>query len=150
MMHIQCLEQVVERDPRYPYEAYEFIFAALAHTQKLLDRLPREEADEDAPEEAGPEEEEPEEAGPSHHVSGAELMHGVRDLALREFGLMARTVFRMWGINNTSDFGEIVFNLIEAGLMSKTDEDTRTDFADVYDLDEALVRDYHIEATEGD
>ncbi len=142
MMHIQCLEEVVERDPRYPYEAYEFIFAALAHTQKLLGRLPHEEAEED---EAGDAE-----AEPCHHVSGAELLHGVRDLALREFGLMARTVFRMWGINNTSDFGEIVFNLIEAGLMSKTDEDTRADFADVYDLDEALVHDYHIEVTEGD
>jgi len=142
MMHIQCLEEVVERDPRYPYEAYEFMFAALAHTQKLLDRLPREEPDEEEAGEA--------EGQTCHHVSGAELLHGVRDLALREFGLMARTVFRMWGVNNTSDFGEIVFNLIEAGLMSKTDEDTRADFADVYDLDEALVQDYHIEATEGD
>ena len=140
MMHIQCLEEVVERDPRYPYEAYEFIFAALAHTQKLLGRLPRAEAEEET--EEG-------EAEPCHHVSGAELLHGVRDLALREFGLMARTVFRMWGINNTSDFGEIVFNLIEAGLMSKTDEDTRADFADIYDLED-LVRDYQIEGTEGE
>ena len=61
-------------------------------------------------------------------------------------GLLARTVFRMWGINRTDDFGELVFNLVEAGLMSKTDEDSRKDFHAVYDLDEALVRGYRIEA----
>src|SRR5947208_16403628 len=100
----------MRRDPAYAYEADEFRFAALAHTQKLLGRA----ADEPA-----------EEPDASHHVSGPELLEGVRDLALREFGLMARTVFRMWGINNTSDFGEIVFNLVEANLMSKTDRDAR-------------------------
>ena len=97
----------MRRDPRYAYEAYEFVFAALAHTQKLLGREP--------PREPG---DEPE---PHHHVSGPELLDGIRDLALREFGLMARTVFRLWGINRTDDFGEIVFNLVEANLMSKTD-----------------------------
>ena len=134
MMHIQCLEDMVRRDPSYAYEAYEFVFAALAHTQKLLGRAPEE------PVEEPPEDEEVVE----HHVSGPELLEGIRDLALREFGLMARTVFRMWGIDRTADFGEIVFNLIEANLMSKTDEDCRADFVGVYDLDQALVRDYRI------
>ena len=134
MMHIQCLEEMVRRDPRYAYEAYEFVFNALAHTQKLLGRTPQEPAEEP------PEDEEV----VKHHVSGPELLDGIRDLALREFGLMARTVFRMWGIDRTADFGEIVFNLIEANLMSKTDEDCRADFVGVYDLDQALVRDYRI------
>src|SRR6266849_10657168 len=111
-MYQARLAEVVQRDPRYAYEAYEFVFAALGHTQKFLGRLP---ADPAAP-------------GPQHHVAGGELVHGIRDLALREFGLMARIVFRMWGINRTADFGEIVFNLIEANLMSKTDEDCRADF----------------------
>ena len=132
MTHIPCLEEIVNRDPRFAYEAYEFIFAALAHTQKMLG-LETELSEEEA---------ESEEA--VHHVSGPELLAGVRDLALREFGLMARTVFRAWGIGATGDFGELVFNLIEAGLMSKTDEDHRLDFVDVYDLDEALS-DYRIE-----
>jgi uncharacterized repeat protein (TIGR04138 family) len=132
MMHHPKLDELLRRDPRYPYEAYEFIFAALAHAQKLLDRLPNLEA-------IGQEE---------HHVTGPELLEGVRDLALREFGLMARTVFRAWGINNTSDFGEIVFNLIEANLMSKTSEDNRLDFHNVYDLDKVLVQDFRIEARE--
>jgi uncharacterized repeat protein (TIGR04138 family) len=61
---------------------------------------------------------------------------------------MARTVFARWGIQRTGDFGEIVFNLIAAGLMSKTDEDTREDFRDVYDLDQALVQGYRIQLDE--
>ena len=60
-----------------------------------------------------------------NHVSGRELCDGVVDLARREFGRMARIVFRLWGINQTDDFGEIVFNLIDANLMSKTDRDDR-------------------------
>lgn len=131
MSHIPVLADVVRRDPRYAYEAYEFIFLALEHTQKMLGHEP-EEPDPDT----------------SHHVSGPELVAGIRDLALREFGLMARTVFRLWGINKTADFGEIVFNLIESSLMSKTDQDARDDFADVFDLDEALMEGYQIPVRE--
>src|SRR5437879_1932730 len=129
-MHHAGLAEVVRRDPRYAYEAYEFVFAALTHTQRVLGRRPPE-----LPEG---------EIGPEHHVRGPELLEGIRDLALREFGLMARTVFRMWGIERTDDFGEIVFNLVESGLMSKTDEDSRADFHAVYDLDEALVQGFRI------
>lgn len=135
-MHHPGLAEVVRRDPRYTYEAYEFVFAALSHTQRLLGRIPQEGASA--------------EIGPQHHVSGAELLNGIRDLALREFGFMARTVFRMWGIEKTDDFGEIIFNLVESNLMSKTDEDTREDFHDVYDLDEALVRGFRIQLEEID
>src|SRR5947208_1639544 len=79
MRHIQELEEMVRRDPRFAYEAYEFVFAALAHTQKLLGRSSQE------PPEEPPDDEEAVE----HHVSGPELLEGIRDLALREFGLMA-------------------------------------------------------------
>jgi uncharacterized repeat protein (TIGR04138 family) len=130
------LADASRRDPRYAYEAYEFIFAALHHTQKVLGREP--------PDEVRGQQG----ADPRHHVSGPELLDGVRDLALREFGLMARTVFRMWGIKGTGDWGEIVFNLIEAGLMSKTSADRREDFQNVYDLDEALVRGFRIQLDE--
>jgi uncharacterized repeat protein (TIGR04138 family) len=131
-MHHPKLDELVRRDPRYPYEAYEFVFEALAHTQQMLGRVPPAEGAEE----------------PDYHVSGPQLLHGVRDLALRQFGLMARTVFRMWGINRTDDFGEIVFNLVEAGLMSKTDQDNRRDFQNVYDLDQALVHDFRIDLHE--
>ena len=122
------LEELVRRDPRYPLEAYEFVFAALTHTQRLLGRNPSPDA--------GREDD--------HHVCGPQLLEGVRDLALREFGLLARTVFRMWGIDRTDDFGELVFNLVEAGLMSKTNQDDRHDFHAVFDLDKALGE-YRIE-----
>jgi len=131
-MHHPKLDEVVRGDPRYAYEAYEFVFAALAHTQRMLGRVPPREGVGEA----------------DYHVSGPQLLEGIRDLALREYGLMARTVFRMWGINRTADIGEIVFNLVAANLMSKTAKDSRDDFRDVYDLDQVLVRDYRIEVKE--
>jgi uncharacterized repeat protein (TIGR04138 family) len=135
-MHHPKLADLVRRDPRYAYEAYEFVFAALTHTQKILGRS--------VPDDAGTE------PGPNHHVSGRELLQGVRDLALREYGLMARIVFHIWGIDRTDDFGEIIFNLVEANLMSKTPNDTRADFHNVYDLDQALVQEYRLRLDEAE
>src|SRR5262245_52862590 len=97
-MHYTGLAEVVKRDPRYAHEAYEFVFDALEHTQRLLGRVP--------PKGTGGE------AASQYHVTGQELLQGIRDLALREFGLMAHTVFRLWGVQRTADFGEIVFNLV--------------------------------------
>jgi uncharacterized repeat protein (TIGR04138 family) len=132
MMHHNALAEVVRKDPRYAYEAYEFVFSALHHTQKMLGRPARAQSGGEIGE-------------PQHHVSGTDLVQGIRDLALREFGLMARTVFRLWGISSTDDFGEIVFNLVESNMMSKTDEDRRADFHAVFDFDQALVHDYRIQ-----
>jgi uncharacterized repeat protein (TIGR04138 family) len=134
-IHQAQLADMVRRDPRYPYEAYEFIFMALKHTQRMLGRVP--------PSNTG-------EPPREYHVSGPELLAGIRDLALREFGLMARTVFRLWGINRTDDFGAIVFNLIQERLMSKTDDDTLADFHAVYDLDRDLLDGYRIALDEVD
>ncbi|MCS7160379.1 MAG: hypothetical protein RMJ19_07900 [Gemmatales bacterium] len=131
MPHSALLE-IYRRDPRYECEAYEFVFEALAYTQQKLGRVP-------------PEESEGERG--DYHVTGPELLDGIRELALEQFGRMALTVFHRWGIHTTDDFGEIVFNLIEAGLMSKRPEDSREDFHDVYDLEEALS-DYHIHLDE--
>ena len=131
-MYQARLADLVRRDPRYTYEAYEFVFAALTHTQKLLGRLPGKNDAADA----------------QYHVTGRELVAGIRDLALREFGFMARIVFRMWGIRSTADFGEIVFNLVQENLMSKTDQDCREDFRDVFDLDRELVQGFLIELDE--
>jgi uncharacterized repeat protein (TIGR04138 family) len=132
------LLEVVQRDPRFAYEAYEFLFHALHHSQKMLGR--------EQPEFA---EGETSSSDSAHHITGVELLQGVRDLALREFGLMAGTVFRQWGIRRTDDFGEMVFNLVEAGLMSKTQEDSQADFHAVFDLDQELVQGYRIPLDEG-
>jgi uncharacterized repeat protein (TIGR04138 family) len=130
------LAEIVRKDPRYSYEAYQFVQEALEYTQRKLGRLPKGEQEE--------------EIAQQHHVRGWELADGIRELALREFGFMARTVFRMWGIEKTDDFGEIVFNLVESNLMSKTTEDDRRDFHNIYDLDEALVKNFRIRLDEAE
>jgi uncharacterized repeat protein (TIGR04138 family) len=147
MTHFNAkLAEVVYKDTRYAYEAYEFIFQALHHTQQMLGRVPPTKAEPET--EKDPEKEALSEKEPRHHVSGPELLEGVRSLALREFGLMAPTVLNMWGIHKTDDFGEIVFNLVEAELMSKTSEDSRADFHNLFDLNQSLVDGYQIQIDE--
>ncbi|MSQ95717.1 MAG: hypothetical protein EXR98_14320 [Gemmataceae bacterium] len=127
---IKKLTPVVERDPRYAYEAYEFVFQALDHTLKTLGReLPDGKTDPD---------------DPDAHVSGRQLVEGICAYARQEFGLMACVVFRMWGVRRTNDFGEIVFNLIDAKLMNGTPDETRDDFHELFDLDEALMQGFRI------
>jgi len=128
----QQLLDLTRRDPRYAYEAYEFVFQALEHTHKLLGREPPDESESIDPNE------------PIYHVTVGQLLEGIRLCALQEFGLMAPVVLKLWGIRRTDDFGEIVFNLIEAKLMSKTSDDRREDFHNVFDLNEALLDGFRI------
>ncbi|MBN9517955.1 hypothetical protein J0H58_05470 [bacterium] len=113
-------------DSRFAYEAYEFVCEAVGFTQ---DRLGRTDI------EAGEDE---------NHVSGEELLRGACAMAVRDFGMMAPTVFRHWGIRRTDDFGEIVFKLIEAGRLSRSDEDDPDDFHAVFDLDKALTEGFEL------
>lgn len=113
----EALEQILRKDSRYDEHAYLFIREALDHTIKLLSK-PVE--------------------GPGRHVSGSELLEGIRDYALKEFGPMAHTVLKHWGISSSEDFGNIVFNLVDTGILGKTDEDRREDFAGGYDFDDAF------------
>jgi len=76
---------------------------------------------------------------PSRHVSGRQLCEGLRDFAIQEYGLLARTVLRRWRVYRTADFGCIVFAMVDAGMMQKTDEDTADDFADVYLFSDAFA-----------
>lgn len=112
---------------KYHTDAYRFVFEALQLAQERLKRTAQDADDESA------------------HISGPELLEGVRELALKKFGMLAKTVFHHWGVKSTDDFGRIVFELIERGEMRKTDRDQLTDFFDVYDFDKALVRDYTID-----
>ena len=109
---LERIRNVVEKDPRFPPEAYRFVFEALDFTVRSL--------------------------GIRRHISGVELLEGIRDYSLKQFGGMTRTVFRMWGIEKTADFGDIVFNMVEEGLMGKTDTDRRKDFENIYDFAEAF------------
>jgi len=76
----------------------------------------------------------------SQHVSGPELLEGLRVYALDQFGPLAKTVLESWGVQRCADFGEIVFNLIEYRVFSKTENDRREDFTEVFDFDDAFVK----------
>jgi uncharacterized repeat protein (TIGR04138 family) len=113
----QALALILHNDPRYHREAYLFVREALDHTQKTVVKEKR---------------------GSVRHVSGQELLVGIRDLALAQFGPMAATVLAEWGVHKCEDFGEIVFNMVEIGLLAKTDKDSRADFAGGYDFQDAF------------
>jgi uncharacterized repeat protein (TIGR04138 family) len=113
---------ICKEDSRFDRKAYTFVRQALDHTVKELRRK------------------NPERTGKSQHVSGAELLQGIRVYALDQFGPLTKTVLNTWGIRRCTDFGDIVFNLIEYNVFSKTENDRREDFADLYDFDEAFVK----------
>lgn len=125
----EMLDKITRRDPRYDREAYRFVRDALDFTQQQLTRS------QERPGRAG---RKGSKKAPPHHVSGRELLEGIRDHALKEYGPMVTTVFGEWGIRQTADFGEIVFNMVEAGLLNKTAEDSRQDFEQVYSFEEAF------------
>ncbi len=126
----EVVEGIVKRDPRYHLDAYHFLRDALDFTQSLVNRKARRSTKRRT--DAVPEEEEPK------HVSGPELLKGVKEFALEHFGPMTPTVFEEWGITRTRDFGEIVFNMVSEGLLSKTDADRLEDFEDIYDFSTAF------------
>jgi len=78
----------------------------------------------------------------NRHIRGEELLEGIRRLALDRFGPMTKTVFEQWGVLRTEDFGEIVFQLVDEGLLGKTEQDKMSDFSRGYDFDEAFVRNF--------
>ena len=75
----------------------------------------------------------------SRHITGPQLCVGLRDFAIEEYGLMARTVLKQWNIVSCEDFGRIVFAMVEAGMMHKTDEDRIDDFVAVFDFKDSFV-----------
>jgi uncharacterized repeat protein (TIGR04138 family) len=85
------------------------------------------------------------EPDPPRHLTGRELCEAIRRYALDQFGFMAKTVLNTWGVHNTGDFGNIVFNLIDIGEMSKTKDDRREDFDDVFDFETDLQGQFRIE-----
>lgn len=128
------LAGVLARDPRYPIQAYAFVLEALESTKndkkKSRTRVqPRGKASKQG-------------TPMSRHVTGRELCEGARRLALDHYGLMAISVLALWNIRSTSDIGEIVYNLIASGDLEKTPSDSRADFDDVFNFEDALRRNY--------
>lgn len=110
-----ALNAVLERDQRFAPAAYFFVSGALTETAKRLGRSRK----------TSPQ---------KRHISGQELSEGAADFAEEQFGVLAYSVLREWGVKTTRDIGDIVFNLIEIGIFSKTEEDSIEDFDNVFDL----------------
>ncbi len=120
------LQQIVEEVGLYPVEAFEFVQQGLSYTvQKLHGELKDEKT--------------------SRHVTGRDLCEGLREFALMNWGLLARTVLARWNVRKTIDFGRIVFALVDNAYMQKTADDTLDDFRDVFDFKTALEN-YKIES----
>jgi len=119
-------KRVLARDRRYEISAYMFIYESLAYTQR---RLGRDGAALGAAE---------------RHVTGQELLQGIREYAGKIFGPLAPTVFRSWGVTRTEDFGELVFNLVESDLLGKTETDRREDFGGGFDFDSAFDEPFEV------
>lgn len=119
----EAVEEIHKADPRYDRDAYLFLRGGLDFTLKLLKKHTQ--------------------TDPTHrHVSGQELLDGLRQYALDQFGPMAKTVLDYWGIRRCEDFGEIVFNMVDKGILGKTDQDNREDFRGGFNFDEAFVQPY--------
>jgi uncharacterized repeat protein (TIGR04138 family) len=124
------LAGVLARDPRFSIHAYAFVFEALEYTKNLKKRVQARTRSQRR------------QASKTRHVTGRELCEGARLLALAHYGMLAMAVLNQWGIRTTSDFGEIVFNLISSGDLEKSPADSRADFDHVYDFEDALRRDF--------
>ena len=110
------VENIYAKDRRYREDAYVFVMEALAYTQKKFNR--------------------------PKHVRGEEMLIGLRELLLEQFGPMTMMVLSHWGIRSTEDFGNIVFNLVENRVLSKTEDDSIEEFRNGYDFDEAFQSGY--------
>ena len=110
------IDRLRRRYPAYHETAYLFILSALHYS---IERL-----------------------GEPRHISGQELVEGYRDLALERWGLMSKSVLEYWGITCTRDLGEIVFALVELGVLVKQDEDTIESFDGVFDFGDVFEKSY--------
>jgi uncharacterized repeat protein (TIGR04138 family) len=117
--YLDRVEKLMEQNPQYKFEAYSFVMAGLHHTVSKFEK-PR-------------------------HVTGRELLEGIREYALEQYGPLARSVLNHWGVETTRDFGKIVFALVEAGILRKQPEDRLEEFENIYDFKEAFDRGYKIE-----
>ncbi|MEI8314753.1 MAG: Minf_1886 family protein [Verrucomicrobiota bacterium] len=122
----EAVTEICTADSRYDRDAYLFVREGLDFTLKSLKKH--------------------QQTNPvQRHITGQELLTGLRQYALDQFGPMAKTVLDYWGIRRCEDFGELVFNMVDKGILGKTEEDSRADFRNGFDFDEAFVRPYRPE-----
>ncbi len=123
----------IARKTRFAVEAFVFVQKGLDFTvRRLHGELPEDAQSQDPRDH------------PERHVSGQQLCLGLRDFAIDQYGLMARSVLKRWHVRRCDDFGEIVYAMVEAGMMFKTDADSLDDFRDVFDFAEAFGGDLQL------
>ena len=123
----KSIQQIADELGYYPVEAFQFVSSGCAYAVRRVHGNVK--IDPKQPQ----------------HISGQELCEGLREVALRQWGLLARTVLKRWNITSTLDFGRIVYALIRGGQMDKTENDSLEDFRDVFDFRTAFEGDYKIE-----
>ncbi len=111
-----AIEKISMKDFRYQEDAYEFVMEALSYTQKKYKR--------------------------EKHVSGEEILEGIKELLIKQFGPLTIMVLEHWGVTGTEDFGNIIFNLVQNKVLNKTEEDDISAFKDAYDFEEVFDRGY--------
>ncbi|MGB9719869.1 MAG: Minf_1886 family protein [bacterium] len=112
-------DRMLQKDPRYRLEAYIFVLEALHYARGKFNV--------------------------EKHVTGKQLLEGIKELAIKKYGTMAKMVFEHWGVKKTVDFGNIVFNMVQEHVLSKTEEDKLEDFNEVYDFEEVFVKNYEFD-----
>jgi uncharacterized repeat protein (TIGR04138 family) len=135
------IAKLLKKDRRYKVDAYIFVFEALNYAQKVLGMGAQKPQEEDEPESRGAA---VTDRRAERHLTGQQLCEAIRQYALEQYGYMAKCVLNSWGVHRTSDFGNIVFNLIDIKQMKKTRHDRREDFDDVFDFDLGLVQEFRI------
>ena len=120
----EAVAQIMREDSRFPPEAYLFVLESLDFTTRMLSKPA---------------------SGPKRHVAGAELLEGMRQFALKEYGPVAMTVLNSWGIHRCDDFGQIVFNLVNKKILGKTDSDSVHDFENRFDFETAFKKPFEPE-----
>jgi uncharacterized repeat protein (TIGR04138 family) len=116
----EVVDAIRKENPRFERGAFFFVKQALDHTLKAIKKEGESRA--------------------GRHVSGQELLSGIREFALDQYGPMAYTVLDRWGVKKCEDFGDIVFLLVDYEVLGKTEHDRREDFSGGYDFRDAFVR----------
>ncbi len=144
----QAMYNLLQSDPRYKFEAYQFVREALAYAHEHLqvtEPPPR------ARKKAAPSSDEQSPPAPvsaGQHITGQQLCEACRQYGVQQYGYLAGMVLGSWGVHSTSDFGEIVYNLIRIEQMRKSDSDRREDFDEVYSFDTAFEPHFDTMASE--